>query len=240
MMDVSKIKRIIIVRTDRIGDVVLSTPMVTATRLAFPHAYIAMMVSPETEEIVAQNPNLNEVVVYDKKLRHRGIFNTLCFAIHLRGKRFDLALILHSTTRVNLISFLAGIPRRIGYSRGKMDFLLTNRLEYKKRLGKKHESEYSLDILRSIGLKTGHFPLIMPVKKTDEKAIDDLLQENGLRQGERFTVIHPGASCISKMWPQEDFAKLADILIERFKLAVVLVSGPDQVEMPDMQVEATC
>jgi len=230
-MDVSRIKRILIVRTDRIGDVVLSTPVITATRQAFPHAYIAMMVSPETEEIVAQNPHLNEVIVYDKKLSYRGIFQTLRFATHLREKRFDLALVLHSTTRVNLISFLAKIPKRVGYARRKMDFLLTDKLEYRKRLGEKHESEYSLDVLRSLGVKVEKAPLCVSIKKKSEKNIDNLLFKRGVKKRLRMAVIHPGASCISKMWPQENFARLADILIERFNLTVVLISSPEQIKI---------
>lgn len=227
-MDISGINRILIVRTDRIGDVLLSTPVITAARSAFPNAFIAVMVSPETREIVAQNPYLNEVISYDKKLRHRGILDTLRFAMRLRKKRFDLALILHSTARVNLISFLAGVPNRVGYARGKMDFLLTSKLEYKKRLGEKHEAEYSLDVLRFLGIEADMSPLVMPVKKIDDKNMEDLLRESGLEKGERFVAIHPGASCISKMWPQENFAKTADILIDRFGVKVVLVSSPGQ------------
>ena len=227
-MDISKIARILIVRTDRIGDVVLSTPVITATRLAFPQAYIAIMVSPQTREIVAKNLYLNEVIVYDKKIRHRSFFQTLCFAMDLKRKRFDLTIILHSTVRVNVICFLAGIPKRVGYKRGKMDFLLTDGLEYSKRLGEKHESEYSLDVLRSLGIEAKGSPLIMPVKKSDEKNIDNLLRENGLTEGEKFIVFHPGASSISKMWPSQNFARLADILIEKFKVRAVLISSPDQ------------
>lgn len=231
IMDISNIKRILIVRTDRVGDVIVSTPVITAARSAFPNAYIAFMVSPETKEIVAQNPYLNEVIVYDKKSKHRGIFQTLRFARWLRAKRFDLALILHSTVRVNIVSFLAGIPKRVGYRRGKMDFLLTDGLPYKKRFGEKHESEYSLDVLRSLGIDAETSPLVMPIKKEDEKNIDNLLRECGLKEGERFVVINPGASCNSRIWPSENFAKVADILIERFGIKVILVSSPNQVQM---------
>jgi len=230
-MNVSNIKRILILRTDRIGDVVLSTPVITAARKAFPDAYIAVMVSPQTREIVTGNPYLNEVIVYDKRLKHRGIFKTLGFIARLKKKRFDLVLILHSTLRVNCISFLAGIPKRVGYARGKMDFLLTHKLEYKKRLGEKHESEYSLDVLRSIGVKACPSPLVVPIKKEYERNIDDLLKSSGLEDGEKFIVLHPGASCPSKMWPQENFARVGDSLAERFGLKVVLVSSPDQVKI---------
>ncbi len=230
-MNFSNIKRILIIRTDRIGDVVLSTPVITALRKAFPDIYIAMMVSPQTREIITGNPYLNEIIVYDKKLKHKGIFKTLGFITHLKKKKFDLALILHSTTRVNCISFLSGIPKRVGYKKGKMDFLLTEKLEYKKRLGEKHESEYSLDILRSIGLKVESSPPVIVIKKEHEKNIDDLLKSSGLKDGEKFIVLHPGASCISKMWSQENFAKVANSLSRRFNVKVVLVSSPDQVKI---------
>ena len=226
-MDIAKVRRILIVRTDRIGDVVLSTPTITAARKAFPNAYIAVMVSPQTREIVNGNPSLNEVIVYDKK----GVFQTLRFAKCLKNKKFDLALILHSTNRVNLISFLAGIPKRVGYARGKMDFLLTDRLPYKKRLGEKHEAEYSLDVLRSIGVDARISQLVMPVRKENEENIDGLLKESGLGQGERIIVLHPGASCISKMWPQENFARVADILVEKFDARILLVSAPEHVRI---------
>ncbi len=230
-MDISNIKRILIVRTDRIGDVVLSTPVITATRSIFPNAYIAIMISSETQEIVRSNPYVNEVIVYDKKIKHKSFLKTLGFISNLRKKKFDLALILHSTNRVNCICFLAGIPKRVGYKRGKMDFLLTDKLEYKKRLGEKHESEYSLDVLRSIGVKVETSPLVMNIRKQDEKHINDLLKESDLKDGERFMVLHPGASCPSKMWPKENFARLGDCLVERFKMRVLLVSSVDQVEI---------
>jgi len=230
-MEIAKVKRILIIRTDRIGDVVLSTPVIKAARSAFPDAYIAMMVSEQTKEIVTGNPDLNEVIVYDKQSRHRGFLKTLIFANWLKGKRFDLALILHSTVRVNIICCLAGIPQRVGYARGKMDFLLTRRLEYTKRLGEKHEIEYSLDVLRSIGVKAEPSPLIIPLKESVVKEADSLLFESGLKKDEKFVVISPGASCVSRIWPSANFARLADILKERFGLSTVLVSGLEEVKI---------
>lgn len=224
-------KRILIARTDRIGDVVLSTPTITAARTAFPDAYIAVMISSKTKEIVIGNPFINEVILYDKELKHRGFFKTFLFARWVKSKKFDLALILHSTVRVNIICFLAGIPERIGYARGKMDFLLTHKLGYTKRLGEKHETEYSLDILRSIGVKAECSPLVMFVSEGDSGEADSLLVESGIKKGEKFVVINPCASCISKMWPSENFARLGDILKEKFGLPVVIVTGPDEVRI---------
>lgn len=227
-MDISKIKRILIVRTDRIGDVVLSTPLITAARTVFPQAFIAMMVTPKTKEIIVANPHLNEIIIFDKHKTHRGFFKTLQFVPYLRSKKFDIALILHTTKRINIITFLAGIPIRVGYKRGKWDFLLTHSLPYTKRLGEKHESEYTLDILRSLGIDVGSFPLFMPIKRESEEYVHTLLEKYGLKKGERYIVLNPIASCPSKMWPKENFAKAADILIKDIGIRVVLFSTVEE------------
>ncbi|MFH1854404.1 MAG: lipopolysaccharide heptosyltransferase II [Candidatus Omnitrophota bacterium] len=231
MMDIKKIKRILIVRTDRVGDVVLSTPVFAAARAAFPDAYIAVMVSSQTKEIVAGNPHINEIIVLDKGSRHRGFLKTVIFSMWLKAKRFDLALLLHSTVRVNLICYLAGIPRRIGYARGKMDFLLTKRLEYTKRLGEKHEIEYSLDVLRSLGVNVEASSPIVSIKENDFKEADSLLFESGVKENTGLVFINPGASCVSRIWPFENFASLADTLMDNLGLSVVIVSSPEHVKI---------
>ena len=73
--------RILIIRTDRIGDVILSTPVIRALRRAYPEGYLGMMVRPEHRELVEGNPDLDTVILYDKKGTGRagaGIY-------HLRG-----------------------------------------------------------------------------------------------------------------------------------------------------------
>ena len=73
-------QNILIVRTDRIGDVVLTTPAIEALRRAYPKARISIMVNPLTRDLVDGNPYLNEVIIYDKKDRHKGF---LGFWTHL-------------------------------------------------------------------------------------------------------------------------------------------------------------
>jgi len=227
-MDISGIKRILITRTDRMGDVVLSLPAIRAVRKAFPGAYIAVMVQPRMDDLLKGNPHIDEVIVYDKNKKQKGIFNNISFIRQLRSKRFDTALILHTTKRINLICFLTGIPKRIGYARGKADFLLTDKIAYTKKLGEKHEAEYSLDILRYLGIEPEFSLPFIYVRKDDEKKADDLLKSLNIAAGEKFAVLHPGASCVSKMWPLENFAKTGDMLIENLKIKVMINLAPDQ------------
>ena len=218
-------KRILIVRTDRIGDVVLSTPVVKALRDNFNNAYIAMMVSPATKELVMGNPYLDEVIIYDKDRTHKGVLSSFKFARSLRKKKFDLAIILHSTNRVNMIAYLAGIKERIGYSR-RLGFLLTKNIPYVKYKGEKHEIEYNLDLLRSLNLKVDNARLLIPKDSRSEKWADDIFKSHGIDESkEKIIILHPSASCASRMWPIERFAEVAEELIRKYSARIVIVSG---------------
>ncbi|MFH0762820.1 MAG: lipopolysaccharide heptosyltransferase II [Candidatus Omnitrophota bacterium] len=221
-------KRILIVRTDRIGDVLLSTPVVRALREAYPNAYIAMMVSAYTKDIADGNPWLDEAIIYDKDTRHKGWLSSLKFSLALGRKKFELAVILHPTNRVHLVTFFSGIPARIGYGR-KLGFLLTERIKHTKQLGRKHEAEYNLDILRHLGIQAVDKSLFMPVKPAAEEWVKQVLGENGISDDDKILAVHPGASCPSKVWPNERFAEAADRLAEEYKFKVLVIAGPKDI-----------
>lgn len=229
--------KILVIRTDRIGDVMLSTPVIKALRDAYPTGYIAMMVRPYARDIVIGNPHLNEVVLYDKDGIHKSVVGTAKFIWQLRKKRFDTALILHPTNRAHIISFLAGIEKRIGYRR-KCGFLLTEKLEDKKHLGEKHEIEYNLDVVRAIGIEAKETTLFMPLRSEDEQIVDGFLKEHILKGDKKLIAIHPGASCPSKIWPPEKFAQVGDTITKDHNATVIIVTGPHDREIGQAVVDA--
>ena len=218
-------KRILIVRTDRIGDVLLSTPVIKALRAQYPKAYIAMMVSPYAKDIVEGNPYLDEVVIYDKDGRHKSWISSLRFALGIKKKKFDLAVVLHPANRVHLVTFFAGIPRRVGYDR-KSGFLLTDRIKHTKQCGEKHESEYNLDLLRCLGIYPQDRTLFMPIRAESEEQAEVLFKQEGIKETDGVLVVHPGASCPSKIWPNERFAEVSDRLIDNYGFKVLVIAGP--------------
>ncbi|MCM8795011.1 MAG: lipopolysaccharide heptosyltransferase II [Candidatus Omnitrophica bacterium] len=223
-------KKILVIRTDRIGDLVLSTPVIRALRTAYPQAHIGVMVRPSNRELVEGNPDLDEVILYDKDRQHKSWAASLQFARELKKKNYDTSLILHSTNRVILVSFLAGIRRRIGYAR-RLGWLLTDSVPYVKREGQKHELEYNLDLLKKLGIDSKERRLFVPVQPRHEEKIDRFLLHEGIHpKVHPIVVIHPGASCPSKRWPIQRFAAVADRLIERHHAGVVVVTGPEEVE----------
>jgi len=233
----SENKRILIIRTDRIGDVLLSTPAIKAVRDYYSDAYIAMMVRPYAREIVEGNPHLDEVIIYDKFGKQKSWLDSAKFAMFLRKKRFDTAIILHPTNRVNIISFFAGIPSRIGYNR-KFGFLLTQKINHDKQLGEKHESEYNFDILRLLGIETKNKDMFIPLNKDAGNWAEEILGKNNISFKDLIIAVHPGASCPSKIWPLSRFSELANNLIEKYQAKIVVVSGKKDRELAEKVIES--
>jgi heptosyltransferase-2 len=229
-------KRILIVRTDRIGDVLLSTPVIKTVREIYPSAYIAMMVSPYAKDIVENNPYLDDVVIYDKDYRHKGWLSSVKFALRLRKKRFDLAIVLHPTNRVHLITFFAGIPKRVGYDR-KFGFLLTDKIKHTKQFGEKHESEYSLDLLRYLGIEPKDKSSFMPIRPESEEWVEELCARESIKDSDRLLAVHPGASCPSKIWPAERFARVADKLVDKYGFKVLIIAGPKDLKIAERVIK---
>lgn len=227
-------KKILVVRTDRIGDVVLTTPVFKALRENYPQAHIAAMVSPHTKEILEGSPYIDEIIVYDKDKHHKGAAAFWKFVLRLKKKRFDLAIVLHTKKRLNLITFLANIPRRIGFAeKGKFSLLLTDRLKDTRPLGLKHEADYCLDVLKELGLKLMDRKLHISLKKEALDWAEQVLAENGIGKDDKIAVIHPGASCPSKRWFKERFAVLADKLAQDYGFKIIVISGPKDIAIAD-------
>ena len=222
-------KRILVIRLDRIGDVVLSTPVLQALRTAYPHAYIAMMVRPTCRELLEGNPFLNEIIIYEKEGRHHSVIRTIQFARGLRRYEFDTALILHPSNRSHWIPFLAGIPIRIGYNR-KCGWLLTHRVPHHKQEGSQHEATYTLELLRGVGITPGIPQPLIGIQHEAAQRVEGLLSAASIRPTDRLVAIHPSASCVSKRWMPDRFAQVGDRLVAEHGVRLCLVAGEADVE----------
>jgi len=228
--DIREPKRILLIRTDRIGDVALSTPAIKAVYEAYSNSFIAFAAQPYAKDIVEGNPYLDEVIVFDKERVHKGIWGMLKFSQTLKEKKFDIAIILHPTNRIHIATFLAGIPERVGYNK-KMGFLLTKKIPHTKQFGRKHELEYTLDVLRTGGIEPKDNKLFMHIDEKAERRAGELLSSKGVAVDDLIVAIHPGASCPSKRWDAAKFAGLADKIIETFNTKIIIVAGPKDVSL---------
>lgn len=216
--------RILVTRTDRIGDFVLSTPVLEALRAKFPQAYLAVMTFTDNRDLILGNPFINEAVFYDKKGSERSWLGNIRFARRLAKKRFDIVIHLHATNRMHWVSFLAGIPLRVGWNR-KCAWALTHGFADVKTQGQKHESEYNFELLKILDIECPQNPKPCFVVQEDAvKSVDVLLARRGIDTP--FIALNPTASCPSKMWPYYRFAELAAMLWQEYRQPLVITGGP--------------
>jgi heptosyltransferase-2 len=218
-------QNILVVRTDRIGDVVLTTPAIKAIRQSYPGARISVLVSPVTHDLVNGNPYVDEILLDDRQGRHKGFIGFLRLVHEIRIKQFDLAIIFHTKKRYNLVCYAARIPLRLGYKNEKFGFLLSLPLKDTRPLGEKHEAEYCMDVLKAIGIENNELDVFVPAQKEAEDWAINWMRENNLRPND-LIVVHPGSSDPAKCWPLVNFASLIDRLIERYSLKIVLIGSP--------------
>lgn len=147
-------RRILVIRQDRIGDVVLSTGLPRELKKRWPGCRVAMLVRSQTAPLFENNPHVDEVITDDVQPETR----TSSFwrmVRQVRQRRFTHALMLLPQARYNYMTFCAGIPFRIGH--GIILFhAITAVWPVMTRKFKKgrHEAEYSLDLVRAMGVRT--------------------------------------------------------------------------------------
>ncbi len=210
--------RILVIRLDRIGDLMLSFPAIDALRRRFPGASISLMTRTATRELFEGQPSIDEVIAYDYSKKGKQAFplGYFRFIEEIMKRRFDAAIILHPGIRSYLLPFLAAIPCRIGY-RNRNAWLLTRALRDERHLGRKHESQYALDLVAALtGVRT---PEPVPSRLiVDPTAISEAPKG-------RWLALHPGASCVSKRWPAQRFRDLAQALVVEFPEHSIAVVG---------------
>ncbi len=217
-------KRILVIRTDRIGDVVLTTPALKALRQAFPQAYLSLMVTPTTVDLVKGNPYIDEILIDDRQGIYKGFFGFLQLARLMRSKHFDTAVIYHTKQRYNLACFLAGIPLRLGYKNNKGGCFLTMPVKDTRPQGIKHEAVYCLDLIKSIGVNASDLSLFLPQQHEADQWARDWYQTN-VPEGFSLIAIHPGSSDFTRCWDTANYAALINQIANRFLTKIVFVGA---------------
>ncbi|MDI6804382.1 MAG: glycosyltransferase family 9 protein [Bacteroidota bacterium] len=215
--------RILVVRTDRIGDVVLTLPMVDILKLNHPDAYIAMMVRRYTSELVQNSTSVDETILYDDT---NGLVPFCKMLKILRRHKFDVAFIAFPRFRIALLLFLAGVKFRVGSGYRLYSLLFNKRIFEHRKDAKKHELEYNLSLLDAVGisLKKVEQPWIM-VGEELARNVKQRLENIGINSSDKIVIIHPGSGGSSRDWGIEKFAELGKKISVLQDVKIVITGG---------------
>jgi len=201
----------VVIQTAWIGDVVLTTPLLAA--LARRHGPIDLVTVPEAVPLVETHPAVASVLPFDKRGRDGGVRGLFRTAQLLARNRYRIAYHPQGSLRSALLTRLARIPSRVGFSNAPGRWLYTSRPARKG----KHEA----DRLLSLASEHGPSRLSLALTHQDLAAAESALSASGIN--EPFVVLAPGSARANKRWPY--FSELASLLGER--VPVVIVGGND-------------
>ncbi|MBI4778206.1 lipopolysaccharide heptosyltransferase II [Candidatus Desantisbacteria bacterium] len=219
-----KYKKILIIQTAFIGDVVLVSPLIQSLSKGFPGAKLHLLTTPKGKEVLDGDPCLANIIPYDKKGQQKGIFHFLKVAEELRKMQFDLAVVPHPSFRSSLLAFLCGIPYRIGFDRNTGAFLFTSSVPYQLKL---HEAKRNLELAYALGAPEEDYHLRIHISDKNREFSRDFISRSGVLPNDFLIGINPCSVWPTKRWIPERFAQVGDALSNEFKARIILVGGQE-------------
>jgi heptosyltransferase-3 len=216
------VKKILLVRTDRIGDVVLSLPMLPVLKKHFPAAAITMMVRKYTRELVEHHSCVDDILQWEAN-GERSLFE---YVNIIRAEKFDIAILPYPRFKLALIISLAGVPIRVGTGYRWYSFLFNRKRFEHRKDAQRHEVEYNLNLLRSIGIEENVEPQFeLNIPDEIQRSVDTVLHHDHVEQ---FAVLHVGSGGSARDWSLENFASLGEHLQQELHLGVVFTGAENE------------
>jgi heptosyltransferase-2 len=217
-----------------IGDVTIATASLRCIRESFPDASISVLAKPWVMPILAHNPHIDEIIEYDGTGIHKGAKGILRLSGYLRSREFRTAILLQRAFEAALISFLARIPVRMGYTTDARGILLTHKAKATKEEFNIPRLEHDLKLLEGFGLTVGRKELLLPIGQEQKGRAEKHLRDLGIGTEERIVGFSPGAvGSQLKRWYPDRFAELAVRIRDSYQARVLLFGASAEEELGD-------
>lgn len=243
-------KKILVIKLRHIGDVLLTTPVFKALKENFPDSFVATLVNKGTEDVLENNPYLDEIITYDRSIKELPAFKRYLeevkFLRKIRKMGFDTSIDLTGGDRAAVISYLSGAKIRIGIkSRGFLgkQYFYTKLFEID---GCKHTVLQNLEVLARIGIKTTRPEVILNVTENEKKWARELIfschSETYIQPVpsklntekspyiKKVVHIHPTSRWLFKCWKDEYMAEVIRWFMDK-GFNVVITSAPAEKEI---------
>ncbi|MFH0839006.1 MAG: lipopolysaccharide heptosyltransferase II [Candidatus Omnitrophota bacterium] len=222
---------ILVMDVNWLGDVLFSTPVFKVLKRNFKDAKISVLIHPRCSEILENNPYVDELIHYDEDGIHKSLIGKIKLILDLKRRRFDTVYILHRSFTRALIAYCSLIRKRVGYYYKKRSFLLTDSiLQPPPHI---HRADFYLGILERSGITVSEEDRKIEFFLTDNErlAVGEILKKENILNQEECVVLNPGANWTLKRWPKENFATLADILIDTYSKKVIFAGAASDLRL---------
>ena len=214
--------RFLVVRLGSLGDIVHTFPAVAGLRNSFPHAEIIWLTHPRWLNLVASSGLATEIWPVDS----RDLASVRQTIAKIRAQRWDAAIDYQGLWKSALLPFLAGVPKRIGFSAEAIrefgvPILYTHRVHPRA----KHIADQNGELSLCAGAQSAVGPVKLQVNETDRKRVRSDLAAADI---DRYIVLSPGGGWRSKCWPADRFGELCQKIREELNVRCVINYGPGE------------
>ena len=234
-----RVERLLLIRLDNLGDVLMATPAIAALRAGLPDARIALLASPSGAAAAPYLSDIDEAIVFAAPwVKPDGAADDASpghaeheLIARLAAARFDAGVIFTTCTQsalpAALLCRLAGIPLRLAHCRENPYGLLSDWAVERDAVGDgmRHEVERQLDLVASVGFAARDRRLRFAVPAGARQAVRNRLANAGVDTTRPCVVVHPGASAESRRYPAALFGVAADRIAHATGAAIVLTGG---------------
>ncbi|MGE5306207.1 MAG: lipopolysaccharide heptosyltransferase II [Alphaproteobacteria bacterium] len=234
----SRWKRVLLLQTSFLGDTVLTLPLISEIKRRFPSSHLSVICSPLAAELLHDHPDIDEIIADDKKGSDKSLMALWRKGRLLKQNGYTLALTPHKSLRSALLLYFADIPYRVGFRESKGWFLFHARPH--RRVGR-HDIERTLSILEPFGIEPKDClrNLSLPMTPESHGAMARLLDSLSIKADKLLIGINPGSVWPTKRWSASGFARLIELLKQKYDCAVLLFGGPDDVSIAG-QIQDLC
>ncbi|HCY74953.1 MAG TPA: ADP-heptose--LPS heptosyltransferase [Ignavibacteriales bacterium] len=206
-------KNILIVRTDRIGDVILTLPLAGLIKKEYPKAKISFLLREYTKNIVSDHPFIDEVIVLKEINDKISFFDNLDL---IKSKMFDICIVARPSFIIAMILFFSGIKNRIGTGYRWYSLFFNQRVYEHRKNAERHELEYNVNLLEKIGIKNNvnedNVSYNLTVDDSSLQNVIQILVDEKINLQKPIIIVHPGSGGSSVDLPIETFSELVDKL----------------------------
>jgi len=222
--------RVLFIRLRSLGDTVLSTPLYKALKAWRPDLRIAVLVESPNGEVLKRNPDIDQVLTIPEVQNFFSSLVSRAAALReIRASRFACCINLHGGSTSAWLALLSGSIHRVGLKGFRNAFAYTHALDVPTRKAdgtKWHTVEYQMEWLRQLGLPDGVIPPLRVIPPPElEVPVRRYLEGLGVKPDSRYAVIHPTSKFFTKEWTPDGFAEIADYLVRKHGLQVLLSGG---------------
>lgn len=227
-------KKILVVRNDKLGDFMLAWPSFAMLKKSMPNSQITALVPAYTADLARLCPYIDEVIIDAGKNGEKTAQKRTLQAV--RARQFDAVINLFSDRYNALLAWKAKIPYRLAPATKIIQFLYNKRIKQRRSQSLKPEYQYNLDLIRAF-LRDQHISALEPQAPYLTFSAQELVRQKqklvellGLQQDKKWIFVHAGTGGSANNLNLQQYADIIQGLVKQLSCQIILTAGPTEKE----------